>query len=155
MNDSTILTKPEFADTFIREVRVNYHLTTEKRFKITGPSDAVDFFRAALPDNSREHFVALYLDGSHQVACYSLISTGTANCSLVHPREVFQRAVIAGCCAMIVAHNHPSGNLTPSKEDKTTTNRLKEAGELLSIALLDSLILTGSEAFSILNDHKI
>ena len=111
-------------------------------FTIKGPNDVADFVRSVLTDNSREHCVALYLDGAHQVVSYSIISIGTANMSVVHPREVFQRAILAGAISIIIAHNHPSGVLTPSDEDHKVTKRLKDAGEILGIKLLDHLIVT-------------
>jgi len=111
-------------------------------FTIKGPNDVADFVRSVLTDNSREHCVALYLDGAHQVVSYSIISIGTANMSVVHPREVFQRAILAGAISIIIAHNHPSGVLTPSDEDHKVTQRLKDAGEILGIKLLDHLIVS-------------
>jgi len=131
-----------YADTFIREVRANYQQTASMLFKIKGPNDVAVFVRSVLTDNSREHCVALYLDGAHQVVSYSIISIGTANMSVVHPREVFQRAILAGAISIVIAHNHPSGVLTPSDEDHKVTKRLKDAGEILGIKLLDHLIVT-------------
>ena len=131
-----------YTDTFIREVRATYQPTATPLFAITGPDGVAGFVRSILTDNSREHFVALYLDGANQVASYSIVSIGTANASMVHPREVFQRAILAGAVSIIIAHNHPSGILTPSEEDHKVTQRLKEAGEILGIKLLDHLIVT-------------
>ena len=97
--------------------------------------------------------MALYLNGAHQVVSYSTISIGTANASIVHPREVFQRAILAGAISLVVAHNHPSGNLTPSAEDYNVTKRLKEAGEVIGIQLLDHLIISDVANVSII-DHR-
>src|SRR5262245_48919285 len=94
-------------DTFIREVRATYHPTETHSFPIKEPVDVAAFIRSILTDNRREHFVALYLDGAHCVASYSLISIGTANKCVLHPREIFQRAILSGAIALIVAHNHP------------------------------------------------
>ncbi len=135
--------------TFIREVRVNYIPTTTRPFPIRCPDDVAAFVRSVLIDNSREHLVALYLDGAHQVSSYSLISVGSANSAVVHPREVFQRAIVSGAVALAIAHNHPSGELTPSKDDLGVTRRLEEAGDLLGIRLLDHLIVTATAYFSI------
>ena len=129
-------------DTFIREVRANYQTTDRQPVPISGQDGVADFVRSALTDNSREHFIALYLDGANQVVSYSIISIGTATSSIVHPREVFQRAILVGAVSVIVAHNHPSGNLTPSAEDHKVTNRLKDAGEIIGIKLLDLLIVS-------------
>ena len=131
-----------YEDTYIREVRATYHMTETQPFIIQGPDHVAQFVRSRLTDNSREHFVALYLDGANQVVSYSIISIGTANMSVVHPREVFQRAVLAGAVSIVVAHNHPSGILTPSQEDIKVTQRLKDAGEILAIKLLDHLIVS-------------
>ncbi|MCA9036893.1 MAG: hypothetical protein KDA91_17280 [Planctomycetaceae bacterium] len=81
--------RARYTDTFIREVRANYQQTASMLFTIKGPNDVADFVRSVLTDNSREHCVALYLDGAHQVVSYSIISIGTANMAVVHPREVF------------------------------------------------------------------
>lgn len=144
-----------FIDTFIREVQVNYVSLQTPSFKITGPKDVVSFLRSVLPDNSREHFIAIYLDGSHSVASYSVVSTGGANSAQIHPREIFQRAILTGAVSIIAAHNHPSGNTTPSMEDRNVTTRIKEAGELLGIKILDSLIITDKSAYSIMNDETV
>ena len=137
-----------YADTFIREVRANYQQTS-MLFTIKGPNDVADFVRSVLSDNSREHCVALYLDGAHQVVSYSIISIGTANMAVVHPREVYQRAILAGAICIIIAHNHPSGVLTPSEEDHKVTQRLKDAGEILGIKLLDHVIVADFAHLSI------
>lgn len=129
-------------DVYIREVRVNYYPTEEKLFDIRGPDDVARFVRKILTDNSREHFVALYLNGSHSVASYSIISIGTANQAPVSPVEIFQRAVLVGATAIVLAHNHPSGSLQPSEEDRRVTARLKDAGPLLGIRILDHIIVT-------------
>jgi len=142
MKTSKTRKEPRYTDTFIREVRANYQQTASMFFTIKGPNDVADFVRSVLTDNSREHCVALYLDGAHQVVSYSIISIGTANMSVVHPREVFQRAILAGAVSIIIAHNHPSGVLTPSDEDHKVTQRLKDAGEILGIKLLDHVIVT-------------
>lgn len=131
-----------YRDVFVREVRVSYHQTSEELFDIRSPQDVATFVRKVLTDNSREHMVALFLSGSHAVASFSVVSIGTANSTLVHPREVFQRAISCGAVALVLCHNHPSGNTTPSDEDVRTTKKLKEAGELLGITLLDHVIIT-------------
>ena len=140
-----------YTDTFIREVRATYQQTTSRVFAMKGPDDVAEFVRSILTDNSREHFVALYLDGAHQVASYSIVSIGTANSAVAHPREVFQRAILAGAVSIIIAHNHPSGVLTPSDEDHKVTKRLKEAGEVIGIRLLDHLIISDVAEVSIID----
>ena len=140
--------KTAMQDTFIREARVNYLHCEHAMFKISSPADAANFVRSILTDNSREHFVALYLNGQHQVAAYSIVSIGTANQAPVSPREVFQRAVLTGAISIVVAHNHPSESTVPSHEDRAVTTRLQEAGELLGIKVLDHVIVTNSAFLS-------
>lgn len=142
-NEGTVSeTQPAFDDHFIREVRVQYQYSQQERFLIGAADDVARFVRAQLVDNSREQFFALYLDTKHAVVSYSLISIGTANTTTAHPREVFQRAILTGAVAVIVAHNHPSGSCQPSEADRLITKRLREAGELLGIPLLDHVIVT-------------
>ena len=113
------------------------------------PIEAAEFVRRLIANDAREHFVALLLDGRHRPIGYQVVSVGTATASLVHPREVFQGAVGVGAVAVIVAHNHPSGDPRPSTEDLDVTRRLVSAGELLGIQVLDSLVVTEGEHVSI------
>lgn len=100
-------------------------------------------------DADREHLIGLYVNARQQVIARQVISVGTLSASLVHPREVFKPAVMLNAAAVIVAHNHPSGQTSPSPEDRETTKRLQKAGELLGIPLLDHVIIgPGAEPFS-------
>jgi DNA repair protein RadC len=103
-------------------------------------------------DDAREHFVAVYLDGRHRPIAHQVVSIGTASASLVHPREVFQPAILVGAWAVIVAHNHPSGYPTPSREDRDITQRLSQAGALLGVSLLDSVVFTRKGGFVALRE---
>ena len=96
-------------------------------------------------DLKKEHFVALYLNARNELVHRENISIGTVNASIVHPRDVFAPALEHNATAVIVGHNHPSGNLEPSQEDFAVTTRLKEAGKLLGIHLLYHIILTKDE----------
>lgn len=131
----------------LREVNINYGKREEIK-TFNGPEDVVEFLRKIAPNNSQEHVIAIYLDGSHAPIGYSVVTTGSANCAPVHPREVFQRAVMLGACAIILAHNHPSGSIRKSREDDQVTARIGEAGVILGIKLLDHVIFTDSEHFS-------
>ena len=133
---------------YVREVTAKYIGPRRKAVKIGGPEDAAKFISSVLRDHAREHFVALYLDGAHNVASYSVVSTGSANSAPVHPREVFQGAVLVGACALVVGHNHPSGELRPSDEDRAVTKRLCEAGKLLGVSLLDHIIVSNQGYYS-------
>lgn len=134
--------------TFVREVTAVYRGARRASIKVSGPQAAAHFIRKLLPDNSREHFVALYLDGGHKIIAFSVVSTGTANFCGVHPREIFQMAFLSGAVAIVVAHSHPSGELNPSDADRDFTKTLKEAGQLLRVAILDHVIVTEDGLFS-------
>lgn len=106
------------------------------------PEIAARIARGFIPaGEEREHFIALYLDARSKVKGVNVVSIGTLSASLVHPREVFRPAIVAGAAAVIVAHNHPSGDISPSPEDKEAVRRLAKAGELLGIPRLDSIIV--------------
>ena len=92
--------------------------------------------------HKKEHFVALYLNARNELIYREDISVGTVNASIVHPRDVFAPALEHNATAIIVAHNHPSGNAEPSPEDREVTPRLEEAGKLLGITVLKHLVLT-------------
>lgn len=133
---------------FIREVAIRYVGRARRApAAIRAPKEAVDFIRRIVTDDAREHFVAIYLDGRHRPIAHQVVSVGTATASLVHPREVFQPGILTGACAVIVGHNHPSGDPSPSREDREVTDRLAKAGKILGIALLDSLVWTRSGGF--------
>jgi len=107
--------------------------------------DSVDaaavLLRPHLIDKQKEHFVALLLDNRHRLIRMSPIAIGSLSATLVHPRELFKEAIAASAAAVIVAHNHPSGDPEPSDHDVTLTRRLIEAGALLGIEVLDHLIV--------------
>ena len=94
----------------------------------------------------REPFLTLLLDGRHKAIGLEEVSVGTATASLVHPREVFKGIILANAAAFILVHNHPSGDPTPSGEDREVTERLKKASELIGIQLLDHIVF-GREGF--------
>ena len=96
----------------------------------------------------KEHFYVMHLDVRNRVKLVELVSLGTLTSSLVHPRETFRRAVMQGSANIIVAHNHPSGEADPSKEDVSVTKLLYDAGKLLGITVLDHLIFTPTRFYS-------
>jgi DNA repair protein RadC len=115
--------------------------TAEKPYLLKAPGDVAALVREFLRDDPRERLVAVYLDSRHRPIAIHDAHTGTANSSPVHPREIFGPAVQLAAHALVVAHNHPSGDPAPSVEDRQVTDRLREAGELLGIQVLDHLIL--------------
>ncbi len=93
-------------------------------------------------NKKKEHFCVFFLDTQNRITGREIVSIGTLNASLVHPRECFRTAILKNCCSLIFVHNHPSGSLEPSNEDIAVSKRLGEAGKLLGIAVLDHLIVT-------------
>jgi len=123
--------------------RVSVHATSTDSNApvVSNPSEAAAVARAVLPTD-REGFVVLHLDSRHRVRSIELVAVGTLNATMIHPREVFKGAILANAAAVLVAHNHPSGDLTPSAEDRAITSRLAEAGEILGIEVIDHVIVT-------------
>lgn len=119
--------------------------------------DSFDVYKllSGYAKRDKEHFLCVTLSGSSEVIKRHLISVGTLNQSLVHPREVFRAAIKDNAAGIIIAHNHPSGAITASDEDLRVTQRLKEAGQLLGIELLDHIILGKYGCFSSLRDKGI
>lgn len=140
---------------FIREVSARYTKKSKKRIGISNAQDIASFVRSKIKDNTKEHFVLLSLDASHHVASYSIISVGTANYCPVHPREVFQMAILSGAVAIAVAHNHPSGDVKPSESDHKITRQLKEAGEILGIRVLDHVVVGDKNYHSFLEHGPV
>ncbi len=105
------------------------------------PADVFAHFHPHLRDASQERFAVVLLDGRHRILREEVISLGTLTASLVHPREVFRPALRACAAALILVHNHPSGDPTPSPEDREVTERLVAAGELLGVRILDHVIV--------------
>ena len=120
---------------------------------ITSPVDVLGFL-TDIKDRRKEYFVALFLNARNQVICREDVSVGSLNASLVHPREVFAPAVGSSAASVILAHNHPSGDVTPSREDIELTRRMVQAGEIMGIEVLDHLIV-GSERFLSMKEANV
>lgn len=108
---------------------------------VQGPADAWQLFRH-YADRKREHFICCTLNGAHDVIAVRVITSGLINRTIIHPREIYAEAVADRACAILIAHNHPSGRLEASAEDVDITKRIHEAGEILGIPLLDHLIFS-------------
>jgi len=125
-----------------------------ERHTINGPEDVAELLMPEMRYLDREHFRALVLNTKHQVLRVIDISIGSLNSSVVHPRELYKMVIRHNGAAVIVAHNHPSGDPTPSSEDIAVTKRLSEAGGVLGIELLDHIIL-GDGRFVSLNEYSL
>lgn len=112
------------------------------------PRAVAEIARLFVPEGEeREHFLMFMLDARRNVKGVATVSIGTLSASLVHPRECFRPAIIAGAAAVVAVHNHPSGDPAPSAEDRDVTRRLQRAGELLGIPLADHVVIGAAGAF--------
>ena len=118
------------------------------KVEVSNPAMAFLFLKPKASRLDREHFWRVDLDARNHIISYEVVSIGTLTASLVHPREVFVGALLNKAAAVIIAHNHPSGEITPSPEDKETTRRLVKAGELLGVPVVDHLIVGAGRYFS-------
>lgn len=116
---------------------------------IRKPDDAYDLLKASFQDLDREHFKVVHLNTKNQVLKVETTAVGILSSSPVHPREVFKEAVKMSSAGLILAHNHPSGDPTPSQDDLLLTKRLYEAGEILGIRIIDHLILGDNRYLSL------
>ena len=134
---------------YLSERSANYSI------KVTNPKDVLPVLRR-YRNYKQEAFLCITLDGSHNIITVRIISIGLLNRTLVHPREVFADAITDRAAAIILAHNHPSGNVEPSEEDIQITKRMKDAGSILGIEILDHIIIGKIlDYFSFLEEGKI
>jgi len=128
---------------------------TKRRYRgkklpeIRGPDDIVRLVGPKLRREQREHFLVLLLNARHEVTGQETVSVGSLNASIVHPREVFRPAVTQAAAALVLVHNHPSGDPEPSEEDVAITKRLVEVGELLGIQVIDHVIVASRGVVSL------
>jgi DNA repair protein RadC len=142
---------PAKAARLLAAFELGARLAREERppaLRIREPEDVVRLFDGRLRDLQVEEFHLLALDSQSQVLREVLITRGLLNSSLVHPREVFRAAIAEAAAGIIVVHNHPSGDPTPSVEDRTVTRQLAEAGRLLDLPLYDHVVIAGDRYVS-------
>lgn len=123
--------------------------------KIHETKDVYFYYGSSFLFEEQEKLLALFLNSKNEVLKEKIIFMGTANQSIVHPRDIFKEAILNNAIKIIIVHNHPSGNVSPSLEDKKFTQKLKEAGELLSIPLLDHIIIGKNTYFSFLEQNLL
>ena len=119
--------------------------------QILSPSDAYEMIKEQLEGLDREQFIIACLNTKNEPTNITVVSVGSLNKAIVHPREVFKTAILSNAASIMAFHNHPSGETTPSQQDIQLTKRLYEAGELLGIKLLDHLII-GDGTFTSLKE---
>lgn len=115
---------------------------------VESPRNVYDLLKPELRGLDREVLWRVDLNGRNAVLDYEVVSVGTATASLVHPREVFRAAIAVGACGIVLAHFHPSGDPAPSSEDRTTTMRIKSAGEIVGVPLVDHVVLAHGGFYS-------
>lgn len=133
----------------IREASVLYDIR-----KIGSPKDGVELGKKFLDDADREQLLVCCLDTKNQPTAINVVSIGSLNSSIVHPREVFKPAILSNSASIMLFHNHPSGDPAPSKEDVSITERIKESGRILGIELIDHIII-GNDSYCSLKEKGI
>lgn len=122
--------------------------------QVSSAKDVYEIVKTYLDGADREHLVLLTLNTKNVINSITTISIGSLNSSIVHPREVFKTAILTNASSIIMAHNHPSGDPTPSREDINITERIREGGKLLGINLLDHIII-GDDSFISLKEKVL
>jgi DNA repair protein RadC len=126
------------------QIKAMFSLTSRKTFssikKISSSKDVFDYF-ASIRELKQEHFYCLHLNSKNEIISSKLIAIGTLNSVIIHPREVFREAILASAQSVILVHNHPSGDVTPSLQDKEITLKLEKASEVIGIDLVDHIIV--------------
>ena len=132
-----------------------YRVTLVREGRATAPTAPLltsvavaDVLRPLFAGLDREHFLVCGVDAKNCIIGVNLVSVGSLTLAIVHPREVFKPLILMNAAGWICAHNHPSGDVTPSEEDRMLTNRLRQGADLLGISLLDHLILTDEHSYS-------
>jgi DNA repair protein RadC len=144
----------------VSEVELTYknNVPYNQRQKISNSQGAYDILTNLFPENTmdyRETFIVLYLNRANQVLGYSVISQGGTSNTTVDIKMVIQTALLANASCIMLAHNHPSGNLHPSSDDNRITNRIIEAARLFDITVLDHIIITNESYYSFTDNGNI
>lgn len=126
-----------------------YKSDIKTKLKITSPEDVYNAFTTEMSFLKREEFRVILLNTKNSVISTELISIGSLNSSIVHPREVFNKAIKKNSASVILIHNHPSGNPSPSKEDLVITRRLMNAGDIIGIKVIDHIIIGHGKFYSL------
>ena len=135
--------------------RINNKVRDLNGIKLTNVELVFNYYKDMLKDETQECFYCVYLDVTKKVIKDKLLFKGTLNYSLVHPREVFKEAFLLNATAIICVHNHPSGNIKPSRQDIEITNNLVELGLIHGIKVLDHVIISDNSYYSFLENNKI
>ncbi len=121
---------------------------------INNPQSLIDWLQIQVGFMQQEHFIVIFLNTKNHIITHKTLFIGSLDVSVAHPREIFKEAVACSAAKIIVAHNHPSGDVTPSDKDISLTKLLSNAGKMMGIPLIDHLIISKHSYFSILHDIK-
>ncbi len=135
--------------------RINREIPIINNLKITNSKIIYNYYKDIIGNQLQEHFYCVYLDHQKKLIKDKLLFIGTINQSLIHPREIFKEAYLISASAIICVHNHPSGNVIPSNEDFTITDKLVEIGNLLGIRVLDHIIIGKNNYYSFFENNNI
>ncbi len=130
------------------ELNNRMHFSLNKNKRIQAARDVYEYMSGRIPDEMKEHLFVLHLNTKNQIIKSELVAVGTLNASLIHPREVFKSAIRESSNAIILVHNHPSGDVEPSNADRQVTELLKKASAIIQIDLLDHIIIGKTGWFS-------
>ncbi|MCE1273944.1 MAG: DNA repair protein RadC [Chlorobiales bacterium] len=136
------------------ELHKRLHYRRNSNPKAQSARDVFEYMRGRIPDETKEHLCVLFLDAKNRIIRHEIVSVGTLTASLIHPREIFKAAIRESAHAIILVHNHPSGDVQPSNADRQVTAILRQAGSLLQIELLDHVI-TGTDDWFSFRDHSM
>ena len=135
--------------------RVYEQKIPDKRFKIKNADDCYKYFSKIIENEKQENFLTIFLDNKNNVISYKIIFKGTINQSIVHPREVFKQAFLESSSSLIIMHNHPSGDSSPSKADDEVTTNFASIGEIMGIKLLDHIIIGNNCYYSYIESGRL
>lgn len=128
--------------------RINMSVDSLINIKANNPDIIFEYYKDLLKDKNQEYFYAIYLNTKNRIIKDKLLFIGTINYSVVHPREVFKEAYLAGASSIILVHNHPTGNIFPSSNDIDTTKKLKEIGDIMGVKVVDHIIIGKDKYYS-------
>ena len=135
--------------------RVYSEHTITNKLKVNNASIAYKYFSKLISLEKQENFLVIYLDNQKKLIKYKILFIGTINESIVHPREVFKEAFLESASSIILMHNHPSGNVFPSKADDEITSTFAQIGELMGIKVLDHIIVSSNSYYSYIESERL
>ena len=138
----------------LASLELGRRIFTPRKWKIQSPKDILPLL-THYTDRDQEHFIVFTLNGANEVITHRVVSIGLLNRTLIHPREVFRNALIDKAATIIIAHNHPSGNVAPSKEDIAVTENLVAAGKILDVLILDHIVFSAHAHLSFYEENLL